>query len=99
MDRRRCVKRMASAVNLHTEPLPCMPFIEIAGDRRVLIERHLGVLEYDKNKISVKVKTGHISIAGNNLELTQMSRYSLVIYGEIVSVSIHAERRERCLER
>lgn len=91
MDRRKCIKKMTTVVNLHTEPLLCMPFIEIAGNRRVLIERHLGVMEYDESMIRVKVKNGCVCISGRCLELTQMSRYTLVIYGEIHGLTIQTQ--------
>ena len=66
--------------------------IEIAGDQRVLIENHRGVVTYGREKIIVKVKYGAVSVCGCSLEMTRMSREQLVIFGRIQSVSLH--RRE-----
>ena len=69
------------------------PIVELAGDRRVLIENHLGVITYGKEKIIVKVKYGAVCICGCSLELTHMTKEQLVIFGTIQSISLH--RRER----
>ena len=41
------IAHMADAADLSDEHLPGVPIIEIAGDRRVLIEHHCGVCEFD----------------------------------------------------
>lgn len=92
MDRNKYLRRVVSATNLQTEQLPGMPVVEIAGDCRVLIERHLGVIGYDCNVIRIKTKKGQICVQGSNLELTQMSKFTLVIYGKIHSVHLVTER-------
>ena len=68
--------------------------MEVAGDNRVLIENHLGILSYGNERINVKVKYGFISICGCNLEMTQMTKEHLVILGKINSISLH-RRGER----
>ena len=72
--------------------VPGRSIVEIADDRRVLIENHLGVREYGREKITVNVKFGFISICGNCLELRQMTKEQLVVSGKIRSVSL--ERKE-----
>ena len=68
---------------------PGLPIVEIAGDRRVLIENHYGVREYGCEKISVKVKFGIITICGSCLELRQMTKEQLVISGKIKGISLN----------
>ncbi len=41
-----------------------LPLTEIAGDRRVLIENHLGITEYGPEKIQVRVRFGAICVQG-----------------------------------
>ncbi len=67
--------------------------IEVAGDRRILIENHLGVITYGQEKIIVKVNYGSVAICGCALEITHMSNEQLVIFGNIQSISLY--RRER----
>lgn len=71
----------------------CQTIIEIAGDKRVLIENHQGVTAYGKEKILVNVRYGCVCICGSQLEMMHMTKDQLVIYGAIYSVTL--QRRER----
>jgi sporulation protein YqfC len=68
--------------------LPGMPLVEIAGEKRVLIENHKGVTAYDSDKICVRVKFGQICVCGEGLSLAQMSGSCLIICGRIESVTL-----------
>ena len=81
-------ERLADGVDLTAEPVPGQPVVEIAGERRVLIENHLGIKEYSREKIGVKVKYGFVCVCGWDLELTRMTREQLVISGRIDTVRI-----------
>lgn len=81
-------ERVSAAVDLQDEPLPGLPLVEIAGDRRVLIENHHGVTEYGTEQICVKVKFGSVCICGSELELTKMTREQLIISGCIGCVKV-----------
>ncbi len=85
---RNFFERLAEETDLSGQPLPGQPIVEIAGDRRVLIENHFGVKEYSKERITVKVRYGCVSICGCQLELLRMTREQLVIRGRIDGVSI-----------
>ena len=67
---------------------PGLPLIEIIGNKRVLIERHRGVLVYDANKIYIQVSGGKICICGSDLMLAKMSKEQLVVVGQIHSVNL-----------
>ena len=89
MDRGRTFwERLADDVDLASEPLPGQPIVELAGERRVLIENHLGVKAYSRESILVKVKFGCICVCGSGLELTRMAREQLLIRGKIDSVAL-----------
>ena len=89
MDRGRTLwERLADDVDLASEPLPGQPIVELAGERRVLIENHLGVKAYSRESILVKVKFGCICVCGSGLELTRMTREQLLIRGKIDSVAL-----------
>ena len=87
------MQRLTDQMDLSGEPLPGVPVVELAGDRRVLIERHGGVTQYSREKICVKVSYGLVQVCGCGMELTRMTREQLVISGRIDSV--HLLRRER----
>lgn len=77
--------RMAQA---GAEAFPGIPVVEIAGDSRVLIENHLGILEYGYERVTVKLDYGRLYICGNHLTMAQMTKHQVVIRGIIQSVSI-----------
>lgn len=60
-----------------------LPIVELVGQRRLLIENHEGVLAYGTNEIKVRVSYGCIVVAGNKLQLLEMSRVKLAICGRI----------------
>ena len=84
MDRgKHWVQRLADGAQLYGETLPAVPLVEIAGDRRILIENHDGVIEYGRERIRVCVRYGILCITGCDLELTRMTKDQLVISGRI----------------
>lgn len=85
---RRWLDRLTEAADLPGENPPGQPIIELAGDKRVLIEHHKGVIQYGCEKICVKVKFGTVRICGYGLELAQMTKEQLVICGRIDSVTL-----------
>lgn len=64
------------------------PIVEIAGQNRVLVENHQGVLAYSQEEIGIKVSYGKIQITGNDLKLMQMSCDQLVVKGHIDSLKL-----------
>lgn len=82
----RWLDRLSDELDLAGENPPGQPIIEVAGERRVLIERHRGVVQYGSDQICVKVKYGLIRIQGSCLEIVRMTREQLVISGRIDAV-------------
>ncbi len=74
------------------EPLPGQPIVELAGDRRVLIENHFGVKAYGGEKIIVRVKYGWVSVCGCGLELQRMTKEQLIIRGRIDAIAIQRRK-------
>ena len=85
--------RVAAAADLQEEPIPGLPLVEIAGDRRVLVERHCGVTEYGRCRICVRVKFGAVVIQGTQLELARMTGEQLIVTGRIESVQLERSGR------
>ena len=82
------LRKLSEDASSYAQFLPGVPIVEIAGDKRVLIENHSGVTEYSPQRISVRVSFGCIYICGDNMELSCMSGQQLVIGGRIDNVSI-----------
>lgn len=86
---RHLLDRLVEDMDLTGEPIPGQPVLELAGDGRILMENHQGIIQYSCDKICVKVKFGHVAVCGRNLELAKMTREQLVITGNIDAVTIH----------
>lgn len=71
-----------------SEDIPIYPIVEIAGTQRVLIENHLGVIQYSTESVGVRVKYGKIFVCGCNLTLRHMTKVKLVITGRIDQVNL-----------
>lgn len=80
--------RFSEETDLLTEPYPGQSIVEIAGDRQVLIENHLGIKAYSKESILIKVKFGCICVCGCGLEMMRMTRDQLIIRGQIQQVTL-----------
>ena len=89
----RWLERLADQADLPGEAGLGQPLVELAGDRRVLIEHHQGVIQYGCQRICVKVKYGTVAVEGCDLELARMSREQLIIRGRIDRIQIN---RRRC---
>ena len=88
------IRRITEEVGKSSQPLPGIPIVELAGDRRVLIENHRGVTEYSSETICVAVSFGHILVKGSCLEICRMTAHQMVICGSVERISL--ERRGRC---
>ena len=88
IERKSILNRITEASTLTENGINGVPIIEIAGEKRVLIENHCGMREYGPDRISVNVKYGYITVCGEQLKLLEMTREKLVIHGRISSVSL-----------
>lgn len=88
MQNRNWIQRITDGMELESELLPLMPVIEIAGEKRVLIEHHGGISEYSGVRIGVKVRFGTVWICGEDLEVIRMSAEQLIISGKIDCVQL-----------
>ena len=96
MQNRNWIQKLADNADLSAETLPGVPVVELAGERRVLIERHQGMTEYSRERIRVRVCYGIVCICGSGLELSHMSRDKLVISGQIDAVQIERRKIDGC---
>lgn len=90
--RRYYFENLLERDSMHQEAVPNLPIVEIAGERRVLVENHHGVAAYGSERILVKVNFGSVCICGCNLEMIHMTKNQLVISGRIDSVGLQRRR-------
>ena len=75
--------------DLPGELFPGQSVVELLGEDRVLIEKHLGVSQYSCQCVSVGMKFGCICVHGASLKLMHMSKDQLVISGRIDSIAVN----------
>ncbi len=94
MERRKnWMERLTDGMDLMGEPLPGQTLVELAGDRRVLIEHHGGVVQYSRECVCVRVRYGVVRICGCGLEISRMTGEQLVISGRIDEISLNRKGR------
>ena len=86
---RDILENMIAQTSLTADSVPGQSIVEIAGDKRVLIEGHHGVLGYSRKQIQIKVGYGCLCICGCRLEILHMTKEKLIITGIIESVHLH----------
>lgn len=84
----RLLERLTDHADLPGEPLPGQCVVELAGDKRVLVENHRGVTQYSPEKIGIRVPYGTVCISGCALSLQQMTKERLVIAGRVDCVQL-----------
>lgn len=94
MKDKRSILEYLSIQSEDVEAIPLLPIIEIAGNQRVLIENHLGVVQFSTEKIGIGVKYGEVLVCGCNLALRHMSKSKLVITGQIQQLCLLRRNRK-----
>lgn len=82
------LEKLMDGMDLPGEGVPDQTLVEIAGERRVLVENHKGVTEYGTDRIRIQVKYGTLCICGEGLEMKRMSKRQLIITGRIEVVNL-----------
>lgn len=85
--RSRLLQSMQTRVP-NPEVLPVAPIAELAGCSRLLVENHLGVIQYSTEQIGIKMGYGLLTVRGCRLLLEHMTKVKLVITGDIDSISL-----------
>ena len=80
---RKLLENMLDAVHLDSELQPGLPVLELAGDRRVLIEHHKSVVHYTTQQVLIRVDFGQLCIKGCGMKLEKLGKEQLVISGKI----------------
>ncbi|MFZ5973810.1 MAG: sporulation protein YqfC [Bacillota bacterium] len=75
--------KLTNIFELPADAVLDLPRYMIVGNSSLLIENHEGILEYHESLIRVATKDGTVSIAGQGLELEQLSTEEIMISGHI----------------
>lgn len=81
-------RAMVSALDIPAEVALDVPRIIMTGNYCLTVENHKGIIDYDLNRIRIKIGGGWLEIMGNGLMLQTMCSEELVIEGEIKTVNL-----------
>jgi sporulation protein YqfC len=91
-DKDSWIRRLTNQAELYDENASAQPLLEICGNDRIVIEYHIGILEYSPDRITVRVKFGEYSVVGKGLSLCRMYNQQLLIRGRIQSVELRGDQ-------
>ena len=80
------LERLSDGADLPEMALPGVPLGELAGDRRVLIENHGGIISYGEALIEISCGKTRLIVRGDNLMLKAMTGSDMLICGRIISL-------------
>ena len=85
------IRAAAEQLDVPEGMLRGLPQVMLDGDRQLLVERHLGIVEYGTQRIRIAAKEQTIEVLGSDLHLTAMDRDSIRIRGRIAGVSYQSK--------
>lgn len=82
----KVLEHLAQKMEMPGDIVAGLPKLELVGFSQLWVESHMGVLRYDRDKISVAVAMGQVHIEGANLSIELMNQHSLRIGGSITAI-------------
>lgn len=78
----------AGRLQLPVDVLAGVPKMELLGFREFSVEPHHGLVEYERQKISIDSSLGTIVVLGQDLTIKLMNRQRITIKGSLSSVEL-----------
>ncbi len=78
----------AEIFELPYQALPEVPLILIAGDGRLYLENHGGLLEYRDDYLKIRISRGKLILQGENFVIEDLKQKELLISGQLKSLQI-----------
>lgn len=83
----------AGRLELPADVLAGIPKMELTGFREFSIEPHQGLVEYEREKISIASDLGRIEVLGRDLTIKLMNRQRITIRGSMTAVALQEGNR------
>ena len=88
--KRNTQSRLDAILDIPKELSTDIPKITVIGFEQILIENHIGILEYQDYYIRLNTCIGIININGFNLKLDEMTTDDIVVNGKIDSIDFES---------
>lgn len=90
---RRFLANTAGFLELPADVLAGLPKMELTGFREFSIEPHQGLLEYEKEQITIDTDLGRVNLLGRELTIRLMNSSRITIRGDLYAVELQEGRR------
>ena len=60
--------------------------LRMHGNKKVIIENHLGIKVYDENMVCIKTKDQDITIKGSKFKIEEINNYKVIVKGNIKEI-------------
>ncbi|MDI9496654.1 MAG: YabP/YqfC family sporulation protein [Bacillota bacterium] len=60
--------------------------LSMHGNKKVIIENHLGLRVYEDNRVTVKTKDQDITIKGSKFKIKEINQYKVIVKGKIKEI-------------
>jgi len=91
---RKFLSEASKKLELPAEVVSFVPKMELTGTEEFSIEPHKGLLEYEKERISLDSSVGTVLIFGSELRIKQMNHQRITLVGQIHSVELQGNQIE-----
>ena len=81
-------KKISEALEIPPENIMDLPKITIVGCERVWVENYTALLDYKRDNIRLKYKSGVIDISGRDMDILVIGEDNIVLTGSISSVKL-----------
>lgn len=81
-------KKISEVLEIPPEAIMDIPKITVVGNDRCRVENYTALLDYKKNSVRLKHKSGVIDISGENFEIKVIGEENIVVSGTISSIKL-----------
>ncbi len=87
----RIGEKLIEAFEIPKDALLDLPRIVIIGDSELVIENHLGILEYRRDFVRIATARGEVAIEGEGLSISRILRREVSLEGRIRRVELNRD--------
>ncbi|HHZ03259.1 MAG TPA: hypothetical protein GX396_10070 [Tissierellia bacterium] len=83
--------RLADELEIPNNALSNNFDLRMHGNKKVIIENHLGITLYEHNIVTIKTNGLNITIKGSKFKIEEINDYKVIVNGNIKEIIFHKE--------
>ena len=68
---------------------------QVDSNKQIAVEGYKNILKIDENCVILRLSTGEMCISGANLKIKEFGGNTIIIFGEIYSVTVEGEKNAK----